>query len=276
MDLGMAAAEGCDVVLVGCVKTKANEPMPVRDLYVSALFHKRRDHAEATGLPWFVLSSEYGLLAPDTVIAPYDTYLAAQPPEYRQAWGEWVAVNLIRRIGPLAGKTIEVHAGEAYVDGVRVPLERRGARVVAPLRGLRQGEQLAWYDLPRSIAESGPRSPAEQDSVQVEAEPAKPDDHQADQITGVSPAASSGPFTYRWPDQVENFDSGWDITVTAQERTYRVRHGLSRRVVYGRPRRHSVTFVDGQPIVEGVATDDYDATHRLVRARRSLTRCLDL
>lgn len=36
-----------DIVLVGCVKTKAGQPSPARTLYRSALFDRRRSYAEA-------------------------------------------------------------------------------------------------------------------------------------------------------------------------------------------------------------------------------------
>lgn len=135
-----------DVVLVGCVKSKADHPAPACSLYQSALFDRRRRYAEGSGCPWFVLSAEHGLVDPDTVIAPYDVYLAAQPEEYRRVWGEWVTVKLARALGPLRGCVIEVHAGAAYVEAVAPALEARGAVVRAPLAGLRRGEQLAWYD----------------------------------------------------------------------------------------------------------------------------------
>ena len=73
-----------DVLLVGCVKSKRSQPAAAKDLYTSTLFQGRRAHAEATGRPWYLLSSEYGVVDPDTVIEPYDRYLAEEPAEYRR------------------------------------------------------------------------------------------------------------------------------------------------------------------------------------------------
>ena len=134
------------VVLVGCVKTKRNEPSEARDLYTSPLFARRRAYAEASQAPWFILSAEYGLVAPHECISPYDTYLADLDPPYRRVWGEWSATRLARLLGDLRGRRVEIHAGEAYVSSMRGPLSARGAHVSAPLAGLRQGEQLSWYD----------------------------------------------------------------------------------------------------------------------------------
>jgi uncharacterized HhH-GPD family protein len=138
-------ATTADVVLVGCVKTKGPSAARARDLYRSALFDRRRHYAEQSSVPWYILSAEHGLLAPDAIIEPYDVYLADEPDDYRRAWAEWVVAKLEREIGHLRGASIEVHAGAAYVDAIYSPLTRRGAVVVNPLSGLRQGEQLAWY-----------------------------------------------------------------------------------------------------------------------------------
>ena len=43
-----------DIVLVGCVKTKADQPRPARLLYQSPLFQKRRRYAETRGHRWYV------------------------------------------------------------------------------------------------------------------------------------------------------------------------------------------------------------------------------
>lgn len=69
---------------------------------------------------------------------------------------------------------------------------------------------------------------------------------------------------FRWPDAIEQFDRGWDMDVDAAGTTLKVRHGIGRRVAYGRSRVHSVTWVNGQPRVEGVETDDYEETGTLV------------
>jgi hypothetical protein len=134
-----------DVVLVGCVQTKHDTASAASELFASPLFEGRHRYAVASGLPWYILSAKFGLLAPDDVIGPYDVYLAHQGPGYKKAWGEFVAAQLEQRERGLRGRTIEVHAGAAYVDPLRTPLALLEAMLVAPLARLRQGEQLAWY-----------------------------------------------------------------------------------------------------------------------------------
>lgn len=138
-------AAASSLLLVACVKAKAAAPAAARDLYVSPLFRKERDYAERSGVPWFILSAEHGLVAPDEWLAPYERYLPDTPRSFRSAWGQWVAERLELLAGALRGRTIEIHAGSAYVDAVRGPLEGKGAFLLEPLAGLTMGERLAWY-----------------------------------------------------------------------------------------------------------------------------------
>ena len=156
-----------DVVLVGCVKTKLPGRHRAQDIYRSTLFLGRRRYAESANVPWFILSAKHGLLAPDDEIDSYDVALGDLTPEERQEWGLRVMSAIDQRLGPLDGKTIEVHAGAEYRDyGVRRGLEARGARVVVPLEGVDFGSQLAWYQSPVGSA-AGPRPEAPATAVQT-------------------------------------------------------------------------------------------------------------
>ena len=132
------------VVLVGCSRTKAPAAEPAQELFRGQGFRRARAHAIESGVPWFVLSAKYGLLAPDDVVGPYDVYLPDRSPQYRAAWGEWVVTQLAER-QTLDGARVEVHASAAYAGPLREPLRSRGATLHEPLAGLRQGERLAWY-----------------------------------------------------------------------------------------------------------------------------------
>ncbi|CQD07923.1 hypothetical protein BN970_01526 [Mycolicibacterium conceptionense] len=134
-----------DLVLVSCVKSKLAAPAAAKDLYTSSLFKKERGYAERSGRPWFILSAEHGLVAPDEWLAPYERYLADTTAEFRTAWGAWVAARLELLVGPLTGMEIEVHASSTYLNAVRPHLERLGAHLLDPLRGLDMGQCLAWY-----------------------------------------------------------------------------------------------------------------------------------
>jgi hypothetical protein len=134
------------LILVGCRKTKVDHSAPAKDLYTSALWRKRRCYAEATGMPWAILSAEQGMVDPDTVLEPYDCYLGSEPAAFRRRWSERTAAQVLSRLADLGLDTVEVHAGAAYLDnglGSRL----RGARVSVlwPVQGLSFGQQLGWY-----------------------------------------------------------------------------------------------------------------------------------
>jgi hypothetical protein len=97
-------------------------------------------------VPWFILSAEHGLVAPDEWLAPYDRYLPDTPAPYRAAWGRWVVERLDLLAGPLHGRVVEVHASAEYVAAVAEHLANKGAVLLEPLRGLTLGQRLAWYN----------------------------------------------------------------------------------------------------------------------------------
>jgi hypothetical protein len=63
------------IALVACVSKKASAPMPARDMYTSDWFRKASAYAARVTDDWYILSAKYGLIAPDTVIEPYDETL---------------------------------------------------------------------------------------------------------------------------------------------------------------------------------------------------------
>jgi uncharacterized HhH-GPD family protein len=263
------------VILVGCVKSKLTHPAAARDLYTSTLFTRARAYAERLVAPWFILSAEHGVVNPDEWLSPYDRYLADAPVMYRQAWGAWVAARLELLIGDLRDRVVEVHAGQVYINAIRPHLQARGAQLVEPLAGLTMGERLAWYgatvERPPSLSATGPPDP---ESAPIHAAADVPSGHRggSDVVSGPREILS---FDYRWPDQPERFSRGWEVE--ARDRTgkiRRIRHGVGARDAYGRERAHSVTFLDGQPIVEGVAADDYEDSRSLVSPLKHTNRTL--
>lgn len=136
-----------DVIIIGCVSSKRRGRAKARDLYTSPLFSKRRQYAEASGLPWVIFSAKHGILDPEDVIETYDVALKLLPMRERRQKGAEAAAQLDARFGPFNGTVFEIHAGDAYVSALREPLEARGARLVNPLEGLGIGYQLQWYGL---------------------------------------------------------------------------------------------------------------------------------
>src|SRR5437588_533366 len=73
-----------------------------------------------------------------------------------------------------------------------------------------------------------------------------------------------GDFSYRWPSYVEQFAKGWDSIAVINGRAFRLRHGVGRRDCFGRARVHTVTWLEGEPSVEGAEAEDYPRTHALI------------
>lgn len=72
-----------------------------------------------------------------------------------------------------------------------------------------------------------------------------------------------GSFSWRWPERTEHFERGYAALVRFEGAEFRIRHGIGRRTVYGRPRLHSVTWVENRPTVEGVEADDFARSQSL-------------
>jgi uncharacterized HhH-GPD family protein len=73
-----------------------------------------------------------------------------------------------------------------------------------------------------------------------------------------------GPFSWRWPEYLESFERGWAAVATVDGQEVHIRHGIGRRDVYGRSRLRSVTWVEGEPTVEGVEADDFQRSEALL------------
>lgn len=73
-----------------------------------------------------------------------------------------------------------------------------------------------------------------------------------------------GPFSWRWPTNEEKFERGWFAAAEIDGEEVAIRHGIGHRVVFGRDRTHSVTWVDGEPTVEGVEADDFSRSESLL------------
>ncbi len=126
-------AQPTRVALVGCGKEKLATEAPARDLYTGSLFAMASRYAEAHCDAWFVLSAEHGLVAPETVIEPYDRRIA----DIR--WRALVAEQLAAAVP--ADATLVLLAGDAY--GAWRELVPNV--VEEPLKGMGIGARRAWF-----------------------------------------------------------------------------------------------------------------------------------
>ena len=70
-------------IIIPCTREKVwdTDPdrgsVPAKEAYAKPVFAKWRAHAEQSGIPWFVLSTKYGLLAPDDLVESYNVPVSA-------------------------------------------------------------------------------------------------------------------------------------------------------------------------------------------------------
>lgn len=77
--------------------------MAAKDLYISDWFVKARAYVEQAGDEWFILSAEYGLVSPETVIAPYERTLNTMGIAERRAWGSMYSGSFSQNSQALIG-----------------------------------------------------------------------------------------------------------------------------------------------------------------------------
>jgi hypothetical protein len=132
------------IILVSCVKKKALSAMPARHLYLSSWFKKASAYAEKSGLEWFILSAKYGLVEPDKVINPYNQTLKMMKKSERLEWADKVMAALRPHIDPEI--KIVIFAGQYYRADLIPQLARLGCAIEVPLRNMRIGEQMRWFN----------------------------------------------------------------------------------------------------------------------------------
>ena len=132
------------VYLVSCVKGKQTSAAAAKDLYTSDWFRKARAYVEPTGMPWFILSAEYGLLHPDQRTDPYEKTLNEMRSWERKQWAEKVIHQMEHKL-PKA-EQIVVLAGEKYREHLMGYLRSRASSLEVRLKGLRLGEQKRWFN----------------------------------------------------------------------------------------------------------------------------------
>ena len=82
-----------------------------------------------------------------------------------------------------------------------------------------------------------------------------------------------GPFEFEWWQAgTEAFDRGWQCEVRSSKGSCQLRHGVGAREVYGRRRVHTVTWLDDEPMVEGVEADDFERSGGLLSLIRGHDR----
>lgn len=143
------------VGFVACSSSKLTRAAPAWQLYTSPLFRLSVAYlTQKVGVDrWYVLSAKHGLVAPETVLEPYDETLTKMGKAERQAWGERVAEQIYAEWRKCGIKwDITTLAGATYCQPLqKALLAKTNPRTVIcalrfddPLHGKAIGERLQW------------------------------------------------------------------------------------------------------------------------------------
>lgn len=135
------------ISVVSCSARKLDHMAPARELYSSDLFRKSLAFAEASSDLVVIASAKLGLVMPDDLIEPYDLRLAALSEAERAVWAErvvWVLVSMLSKSQAARGVELQILAGYAYAEPLRVAAEARGWVCRFPLAGLGIGARRRW------------------------------------------------------------------------------------------------------------------------------------
>ena len=138
----VAARRGATLAIVSCTGPTQPFATRARDHFTAPLFQALCAFAEREAGRTFLLSAEYGLLDPETVIAPSRTVLDRKDVKRLQAW----AGRVIEQLAPhLAGIERVILLANARSREHLIDFLRQDGRTVdVPLEGLSLGEQLHW------------------------------------------------------------------------------------------------------------------------------------
>lgn len=127
------------VALVACSKSKLDHAAPASELYTGQLFRAARRYVEALGVRWYILSAKHGLVAPTTILDPYNCSLSTLADDQRRAW----RYQVYRQALQLGLDDASIHwmilAGRDYRQRL-LPLLQ--GTVVTPLLGYRYAQQI--------------------------------------------------------------------------------------------------------------------------------------
>lgn len=131
-----------NIVLISCVKKKAENKCQAKDMYISSWFQKAYRYAKEVKRAdkIFILSAKYGLLKDTDIVEPYDETLKTKSRTVRKKWADDV-IEKLKAQTDFAHDKFVVLAGMAYREYLFAQLPNEPH---APLAGKRIGEQMKF------------------------------------------------------------------------------------------------------------------------------------
>jgi hypothetical protein len=101
--------------IITCSKQKLGAPAPAADLYApSRLFSMALEQARAEDLEVLILSSKYGLVRPETVLAPYDVDIKTMSQMQNLAWQGLLETQVTALLSIARPACVWLFAGSEY------------------------------------------------------------------------------------------------------------------------------------------------------------------
>ncbi|MFT5424815.1 MAG: hypothetical protein ACI89L_002617 [Phycisphaerales bacterium] len=130
------------VALVSCSFSKGPKACPAQDLFISPLFLKMRQYAQANSKRWFILSALHGLVDPTTEIEPYKKTLNSASRDEQREWARRVYFQLQGKGLVNTGQRLMWLAGPKYLVDLQPMLPACKHR--DPLKEMGTDERLIW------------------------------------------------------------------------------------------------------------------------------------
>ena len=133
--------------LVSCTKTKKDYRCKASEMYsASDLFRKAYAYCMKKYHNVAILSAKYGLLLPIEEIEPYDVTLNNMSIDQVKKWSDQVFQQFLVKIELNGLGKVYLHAGKRYRQYLIPMLEKMDIKCEVPLKNLKIGKQLEWYN----------------------------------------------------------------------------------------------------------------------------------
>lgn len=131
------------IAFVAESSVQQKKPTQAEYLYRSTLFQKRRNYAIKTCSAWYILSTQYRLIKPDTLIQPYSSTIPQLDDLARFNWAQ-VILQQIFQMPIKTYDTLIVLANANYLHHLVPVLQARRYKVELPLAGMNVVQQIRW------------------------------------------------------------------------------------------------------------------------------------
>ncbi|MGD9994716.1 MAG: DUF6884 domain-containing protein [Salinivirgaceae bacterium] len=124
-----------NVFIINCSKEKVTYQAKASDMYCSERFNLSKKIVESNNNEWYILSSRYGLLKPNTIIDPYDKHIDDLTKTEKNVY----VAKVIKQFSDFNisnKKRIIFLCDSLYVNDIFKELERKKYKIISPFSHL--------------------------------------------------------------------------------------------------------------------------------------------